>query len=1032
MNAETDSSLLLRWQRQGDAHAFHEIANRHSAMVFATCRRVLRDAVEAEDLTQECFLTLAQQAGKPPDSLPAWLHVVAVRRSLTRIRTLGRRAARERSYAERQPVAVEPAVADVLAEVDEALAALPETLRTPLVLHFLEQRGQGEIAAQLGVTQSTVSRRIVRGIAKLRTQLEKKHIVVSAGVLAAGLQAEAQMGVPASLSAALGKLSLGGNSVGSSGAAGVSVAKVAAIGGGILMKKALVGAAGLAVIAFGIFWVSSNRPASPPPGAAAPVDVAANVEPPAADTAPAAAETTAASDGPIPVEAIAVPIHGGGIISGRVLDAASGEGIPGATVTAAWRNGGDPAAKTDKELSSVSGADGAYRLDGLAGPAGTRYELTRDTPEGYRRPSYMEKVAIVLDESGHVSGVDIALHREVPLGGTVVDERGRPIGGAKVLLGGGMDFIVGESTDTDPGGRFSFHGLPPTSDLGITAKSGEELTSEPYTFTLPKEGITDLTLRVLPACAVSGTVVDSDGKALEGYVVRCLRVPSSRSGGGGGGSEETGKGGQFEVSGLAPGDYELVAFKSTMAGMGPNQKGSPIALTAGQQLTGVTVVYGRDLSIAGRVTNLDGEPLEGMSIMAGSSEYGGSRAKTDSGGYFTLENLEDGDYQVDIRPKDGYQFMSLGGVLAGTKDLAIVLPGYFQVNGRVLDARTGQPIPEFEIVLQVNWSDSLDSWMAKQFQTVSNPEGRFELQQTQLFRSMLAARAPGYATGMKVLDLTGPPYEHEVELKLEPGQDVNGKVVDARGAPVAGASIFFGRIQALGDRAITQSAEDGSFQLASFPAAPQMVAAYHPSYAPAWITVEGTARFRPVEIVLSDGGAIEGNVTFAGETALACEASIAFDDYHFVPEMTAAAAADGTFRIERVKPGEATVVLAIGTDLPFQERLRYIQTVSVQAGRTTAVHFDIQPYTGGLEGVLQYPQDALPSRVLLKLECATDTGAVKRVALVAADGRFYFDRMPGGPATLEIDAGFQNHRRIATTVDVELPDGDIAYVEIPL
>ena len=77
-----DAALFQRWIATRDADAFAEIVSRHSAMVYGTCRRVLRNPADAEDVTQECFMELAR-AGRPVRCpLGAWLHTTAVRRSL--------------------------------------------------------------------------------------------------------------------------------------------------------------------------------------------------------------------------------------------------------------------------------------------------------------------------------------------------------------------------------------------------------------------------------------------------------------------------------------------------------------------------------------------------------------------------------------------------------------------------------------------------------------------------------------------------------------------------------------------------------------------------------------------------------------------------------------------------------------------------------------------------------------------------------------------------------------------------------------
>jgi hypothetical protein len=57
-----DHTLLDRWNRTRDADAFAELVTRYAGLVYGTCRRVLRDEREAEDVSQECFVKLAQTA----------------------------------------------------------------------------------------------------------------------------------------------------------------------------------------------------------------------------------------------------------------------------------------------------------------------------------------------------------------------------------------------------------------------------------------------------------------------------------------------------------------------------------------------------------------------------------------------------------------------------------------------------------------------------------------------------------------------------------------------------------------------------------------------------------------------------------------------------------------------------------------------------------------------------------------------------------------------------------------------------------
>ena len=117
---------------------------------------------------------------------------------------------------------------DVAPRVDGALEQLPEDLRVPLILRYLEARTQTDIAAELGVNHSTVSRRIKKGLDELRKALKKTGTVVSATLLGALLTDNAVAVAPPTLIAALGKMAMAGIGETATGGAAVTVGSAAA------------------------------------------------------------------------------------------------------------------------------------------------------------------------------------------------------------------------------------------------------------------------------------------------------------------------------------------------------------------------------------------------------------------------------------------------------------------------------------------------------------------------------------------------------------------------------------------------------------------------------------------------------------------------------------------------------------------------------------------------------------------------------------------------------------------------------------
>ncbi|MCA8959448.1 MAG: sigma-70 family RNA polymerase sigma factor, partial [Planctomycetes bacterium] len=205
-----DAVLLERWREDRDGDAFREIVARHARMVHSTCRRVLDDDEEACDVSQDCFLRLAQEPPTIRSSLGGFLHRLAHRSALNRRVQVERRRNRESRAARVERGDPDRTWAEIRLHVDAAIEALPESLREIVVARYLEQESIEDIGQRLGLSRRRVSYRLRKGIERIRRRMQRHGLGVTSALITAYFTSEANSATPKVLLAELGRRALAG------------------------------------------------------------------------------------------------------------------------------------------------------------------------------------------------------------------------------------------------------------------------------------------------------------------------------------------------------------------------------------------------------------------------------------------------------------------------------------------------------------------------------------------------------------------------------------------------------------------------------------------------------------------------------------------------------------------------------------------------------------------------------------------------------------------------------------------------------
>jgi protocatechuate 3,4-dioxygenase beta subunit len=321
--------------------------------------------------------------------------------------------------------------------------------------------------------------------------------------------------------------------------------------------------------------------------------------------------------------------------------------------------------------AGITGSNGRYQLLGLA-PGSYHVQfvpclLTTDSPLWYDQRVLAGRANAITVQSGKVTtGINAQLRKSGSFSGRVTNSAGAPVSGACVEAFNATGSIF-QFGFTDPTGAYTVSGLasggysveftPCFSQLSLDTVLGHVTIKAPGT----TKGV-NATLQA--GGSVSG-VVTLAGSPTVPVEETCVEVISPDPGNPGG-ITSTNPDGTYEVTGLAPGTYQVYFGDPNCSGASPDlapqwfdnaatqATATTITVTAGHTTPAIDAAVQFDGQITGSVTDSSDAGVSGACVVAVPQSPGALPLTAISGsGTYTLVGLAPGDYVVEFAPGCG-------------------------------------------------------------------------------------------------------------------------------------------------------------------------------------------------------------------------------------------------------------------------------------------------------------------------------------------------------------------------------------------
>lgn len=674
------------------------------------------------------------------------------------------------------------------------------------------------------------------------------------------------------------------------------------------------------------------------------------------------------------------------VIRGRIYGADSGIGIPGATVVV-----DSPDSTQASRLEVATASDGAYEVRGLAGGA---YALLPKRVPGYPEVSYEATRRVEVSPGGAVEGIDFSIERGLIVRGRVVDQDGIGIARATVVTMAGTIAGAFMEVQTDGGGAFELAGFGP-GEVHVQARKEGHKAGSVGPLEMTDAGLDGVEIVLYREASVAGIVVDKNGRPVAHAPLE-IRTDEARVLA----NKRSEADGSFRFGGLDGGSYQLLVDRLG-EGLAGGKLAKSVTLQPGEDLRDIRLSYDFELggTISGRVTNLQGEPVEGARVGGSYPEDQLVGAETGSDGRYILREIRGGPVHVSAgHPDFGYAKID---AVVGAENADLRLQGVGVIAGRVVDARTGDAIAAFELAHHPGeGSEEIGDYA---YETIENETGEFLIDSVRPGTNSVHAQAKGFlSTWIDVPNVQAGETRKGVELRLDPAAAIEGIVTDSRGKPISGARVFDWWRQGSFrlDSAWSATTDyDGKFYIDTLSPLVTEIWATHQDYLDGSVAVSLIpGQSSEVTIVLRDGGVIEGVVRVGGVPAAGF--GVSTDDRASMTWRRAASTdSNGAYRIAGIAPGIVKVGAYTESGMGERARSKTVET-EIADGGTTLVNFDFGESNAVLEGTITRAGEPIAGARVSVMIASPSGGGEEAWARTDDSGYYRIDQLPAGEVTV--------------------------------